>query len=381
MKVVLKECKQYNVDAITTTVIEALNRLQFDFSKLYNAKVAIKPNLLTSASSESAVVTHPAFFKAIVQIVKQYGGVPILVESPAVHSLQRVMKKTGYDAIVTEEEVLVADTSDCIIIHNDNARQFKRFEVPRILSECDIIFNLPKFKTHALTHITCAVKNLFGTIHGMKKSQWHIKAKSKYEFAEMLLDLYEAYYTNSQMPKTIIHIADAITVLEGDGPGPSGTPKFMGIIGASFNAIALDYALSDIAGFEIEAIPTITMGVQRELCVPLHSVEIIKDETASSGMHCKAPRESGSTKILSVPFINSLLKNWMIAKPVPDPEKCTLCYQCKQICPVKAIGNVIEGSQVPNYNYSQCIRCYCCMEICPESAISLSQPLLQRILK
>ncbi|MCX8124609.1 MAG: DUF362 domain-containing protein [Spirochaetes bacterium] len=381
MKVIVRECTQYDVDAIKIKVISALQELQFDFSKLYNAKVAVKPNLLTSASPESAVITHPAFFKAIVQIIKQYGGFPVLIESPAVQSLQRVMKKTGYDAIVTEEDVLVADTSDYMIIHNENAHHFKRFEVPKILSECDIIFNLPKFKTHALTHITCAVKNLFGTIHGLKKSQWHIKAKTRDDFAQMLLDLYEAFYTDTKIPRTIVHVVDAITIMEGDGPGPSGTPAFLGLIGVSYNAIALDYAISQQAGFELQNMPTITMGVKRGLCPPLEQITIIRDNEVSKGRRFIPPKKSGSTKILGIPVVHKLLKNLLIAKPVPDPLKCTLCYQCKQICPVKAISSAVNGNKVPHYNYSQCIRCYCCMEICPESAITLSKPLLMQILK
>ncbi|MGB4269578.1 MAG: DUF362 domain-containing protein [Spirochaetota bacterium] len=379
MKVILKECSHYDVEVIKTKVVAALNQLQFDFSKLYNAKVAIKPNLLTSASPESAVITHPAFFKAIVQIVKQHGGIPILVESPAVHSLQRVMKKTGYDAIVTEEDVFVADTSDCIIIHNDNAYHFKRFEVPKILTECDILFNLPKFKTHALTHITCAVKNLFGTIHGMKKSQWHIKAKTRDEFAQMLLDLYQAYCTDNALPKTIVHIADAITMMEGDGPGPGGRPAFLGVICMSYNAIAVDYALSQLAGFTIDNIPTINMGFKRGLCTTPETINIFKDSGVSVGRISIPPKEAGSTKVLGIPLLNTVLKNLLVAKPLPDPEKCTLCYQCKQICPVKAISTSKDG-KVPCYDYSACIRCYCCMEICPESAISLTKPLLQRII-
>jgi len=381
MEVILKECKTYNDDIVTKQITSALNALHFDFSRFYNAKVAIKPNLLTSTAPEAAIVTHPLFFRAIVHVIKQHGGIPILVESPAVHSLQRVMKKAGYDTIVADEDIQVADTSDYIIIYNENARHFKYFEVPKIFTECDIIINLPKFKTHALTYITCAVKNFFGTIHGMKKSQWHIKAKTKSEFSEMLLDLYEAYITDSSLPKTIIHIVDAITILEGDGPGLNGNPKFMGIIGASYNAIAVDYALSKIAGFTIDEIPTITMGMKRNICAVSDAITIVKDAAIENNYNCIPPKESGSQSILSISIVNRLLKNMIIAKPLPDDNKCTLCYQCKQICPAKAISIAKNGKKIPNYNYSKCIRCYCCMEICPESAISLSQPWLQKLMR
>jgi formate hydrogenlyase subunit 6/NADH:ubiquinone oxidoreductase subunit I len=36
---------------------------------------------------------------------------------------------------------------------------------------------------------------------------------------------------------------------------------------------------------------------------------------------------------------------------------------------------------VPDIDYSTCIRCYCCQELCPEGAITVSVPLLRRLLK
>jgi formate hydrogenlyase subunit 6/NADH:ubiquinone oxidoreductase subunit I len=64
-------------------------------------------------------------------------------------------------------------------------------------------------------------------------------------------------------------------------------------------------------------------------------------------------------------------------KPVPLEGKCTLCYQCKKICPAGAIDISDGEHKTPTYNYKKCIRCYCCKEICPEAAISLKKGALQ----
>ena len=91
--------------------------------------------------------------------------------------------------------------------------------------DADIIINLPKLKTHGLTTITCAVKNLFGLIPGLEKSQWHMKAPGREGFAELLLDLNEALMHGLSEPKPMLHLVDAVVGQEGNGPGPSGTPR------------------------------------------------------------------------------------------------------------------------------------------------------------
>ncbi|MFW5770967.1 MAG: DUF362 domain-containing protein, partial [Spirochaetota bacterium] len=109
-KVAAYKCEQYDTGQIKTVFKKSLQDIEFDLSSMRKMRVAIKPNLLRDSSPEKGVVTHPLFFQAAVQLVKENGGIPILVESPAVHSLDRVLKKTGYDEIIHEENVEVADT-------------------------------------------------------------------------------------------------------------------------------------------------------------------------------------------------------------------------------------------------------------------------------
>ena len=129
------------------------------------------------------MVTHPEFFRAALRMVRDHGGTPVLCESPGFQPLAKVMKKTGYDRIVEEEGCEIADPRATAILFYDGPCRYKRFEISSAVFDADIILNLPKFKTHGLTYITGAVKNLFGLIYGLNKSQWHLKARSKEEFS------------------------------------------------------------------------------------------------------------------------------------------------------------------------------------------------------
>lgn len=66
-----------------------------------------------------------------------------------------------------------------------NCLKYRSFLVAEKIMNSEFIFNLPKLKIHSLTYFTGAVKNLFGTIHGLEKSRWHVKTKTEKEFIKL----------------------------------------------------------------------------------------------------------------------------------------------------------------------------------------------------
>ena len=62
-----------------------------------------------------------------------------------------------------------------------------------------------------------------------------------------------------------------------------------------------------------------------------------------------------------------------VSAPVPkiDPQRCTLCGQCEQICQFKAIA-VLPGADVLTFP-ELCHSCGGCWAVCPEDAISRDQ--------
>ena len=213
-KISLLRCEAYEPRSLKECLRSGLQGIGVEPAVFKGKRVLIKPNLLSASPPETAVVTHPEFFRAVLQVVREEGGNPILVESPAFQHLGKVMAKAGYDRIIREEGCEVADTRKTSVLFHEGGKGYRRFELASALFEADMVLSLPKLKTHSLTYITGAVKNLFGLIHGLNKSKWHVKAPSSEAFSEFLLDLYEALLRGFERPKTFIHIMDAILGME-----------------------------------------------------------------------------------------------------------------------------------------------------------------------
>lgn len=382
-RVSLLRCAGYSPRMLDEKLRESLSNMGFEPRQFKGARVAVKPNLLRSSAVESAVVTHPEFFRAAVRLVKAGGGTPVLVESPAFQGVEKVASKTGYDAVIREESLEVWDNRSTGVLHYGEGRTFRRFEIALPVFDADIILNLPKFKTHGLTHVTAAVKNLFGFFPGLAKSQWHMRARTPQEFSEFLLDFYEAVLKGFQKPKGMLHLIDAVVGMEGEGPGPGGTAREVGAVIAGTDAVAVDFVAVNLVGIDHRRVRTITEGHRRGLgCASFDGIELRGDGLDGFPEICFVPPRSSPISGPALWPINSnTIKNLFVQRPVPSPEKCTLCYQCERICPAGAIGKTSGRSKVPAYDYDRCIRCYCCLEICPEAAIYLKDGRLQWLIR
>jgi len=381
-RVSLQKCDEYDCSAIKKKIVESFSHIGFDPSALGGKLVAVKPNLLSATRVEQAVVTHPEVFRAAVRLVKEYGGTPVLIESPAVHSVQRVMKKAGYDRIVEQEGCRVADASRATTLHYPGGERYKSFGIISDLFEADFVISLPKFKTHNLTYITGAVKNLFGFISGLEKSQWHLKARTKAEFSGFLLDLFAALQNGFEKPKKFVHVMDAIVGMDGQGPGASGRPKKIGALIASTDAVAADAIATRLTGLEAAEADTLTLGERRGLgFASPDRIEVLgasPDDFQVSGF--EAYRSNLRMNLVNWAMRLPYIRDLVIDKPVLLSQKCTLCLQCQEICPAGAISRSGGTGRTLLYDYQKCIRCFCCMEVCPEAAIELRRGPLQELL-
>jgi uncharacterized protein (DUF362 family) len=76
--------------------------------------------------------------------------------------------------------------------------------------EADLIVSLPKMKTHHWVGVTASMKNLYGTIPGIKYG-WPKNVLHHAGIPETVFDI------NASLPKSIA-IIDGIDCMEGDGP-------------------------------------------------------------------------------------------------------------------------------------------------------------------
>lgn len=51
-----------------------------------------------------------------------------------------------------------------------------------------------------------------------------------------------------------------------------------------------------------------------------------------------------------------------------DPERCELCYQCEEVCPLECVKFVKDGKEF-YYEDERCWRCGRCTRVCPEGSL------------
>jgi uncharacterized protein (DUF362 family)/ferredoxin len=379
--VALLKCDEYNNTELKKTIREGLDLVGFDLKSLKNKRVCLKPNLIMPFRAERALTTHPEMFRAVAEIVRDYTKNIVVIESPNFFPLESTMKKTGLYPVAQDLGIEIADNMVEAIIRNEDGKRFKQFEISRAFFDVDVIINIPKLKTHGFTHYTGAVKNLFGTMPGTRKSRMHMRAPSQAEFAEFLLDLYGALLTGFGKTMRFLHVMDAVIGMEGEGPGPSGKPRHIGAVLASEDAIALDHVAVSLVGLDEKKVFTLREGFSRGYgAAGPDDIYIAGEDLSKMRLHDFIPSKVTMMGGVFWPMTSPTVKNLFVEKPVPRAEACTLCYNCMKVCPAGAITKDDRG-RPPRYNHRKCIRCYCCMETCPESAIDLRPGRLQWLMK
>lgn len=340
-------------------------------------KVVIKPNLVSKKSPHSAITTNPAFVNAVIRIAEEAGGIVTIAESPG-GPYNRTMLNAVYGACGMNEAVegtgakLNYDTEFTEVEHKEG-HTIKRIPIINPILEADVIINLPKLKTHAMTSYTGAVKNLFGTIPGTYKAELHFRLDDRRAFCSMLVDLCERV-------KPTLNIMDAIDGMEGNGP-TSGIDRHIGLVLASENPYELDMAACDIIGYEPDEVDTVKFSIERGHAVKSYGeIDIAGcsiDEVRIPDF-LKPESHFNLLKLVNLPSaMNAMLVNKLASRPDIKYKECISCGECARCCPPKAIS--MESGR-PVINRQECIRCFCCQELCPKSAVKIKRSLLNRFM-
>jgi uncharacterized protein (DUF362 family)/NAD-dependent dihydropyrimidine dehydrogenase PreA subunit len=373
----IQRCEDYDQAAVDEAVKAALEPLGGVRAFVApGQRVMLKVNLLTKAEPDRAVSTHPALVRAVVREVRAAGASDIaLGDSPggrtSAAAARSLFEVSGMAAVAAEEGArLVLLDDDVVRVHSAEGKLYQSFNLGREAVEADVLIDLPRLKTHGFMMFTGAVKNLFGCIPGLEKAQFHLKVPDRDDFGEMLVDLLLAC-------RPELSIMDAVVGMEGDGPS-GGSPKHVGAVLASADAVALDVVASAIAGFDPMEVYTNAAANRRGLG-PRTADEV---ETVGAGWREVAPSSFAHPARDITRGMPGGVARWMRARissrPVlARPDACTGCRTCEKNCPVEAIR--LAGGH-PRFDYDTCIRCYCCQELCPEHAIDLRTPWVVRSL-
>jgi uncharacterized protein (DUF362 family)/Pyruvate/2-oxoacid:ferredoxin oxidoreductase delta subunit len=357
-------CGDYTHDNVRTAVRTSLDYLGglARFVKK-DQTVLIKPNLLSAKDPSRAITTHPTVVRAVVEEVQRLGAIPILGDSPGGvdRGIVRVWENTKLSEVAGQTGTkLVAFESAGVCAKTTPAG--KTYFIAKPVLDADVIISLAKLKTHTLTLMTCAVKNMFGSIPGFRKAEYHKEATKPKDFAEVLVDIFS-------LTKPHLTLVDAVVCMDGDGPS-SGDPKYAGLLFSGTDAVALDLVAAKIMGFKEGEIDTTSVARKRGLGPKsLDQIEI-RGENLSQLPLPKFVLPSNRYMKLIPDLLIKLVAPLVWVRPNILDGNCINCNICVENCPTKTIH---QGDKRPYFDYANCINCMCCHELCPQKAVYLEK--------
>ena len=374
------ECKNYEPAQVRQALFELLQPLGGLNWVTPGMKVGIKANLVTFMKPEAAGTTHPALLCALVEMLKEKGAEVTLGDSPgciytAVY-LDRVYAATG----MKEAEKAGATLNHDFSVKEaefPEAKVAKTFTYTGWLDSMDAIINFCKLKTHGMMSMSCAAKNLFGTVPGPVKPEYHYRFPDPMQVAHMILDLNEYF-------KPCLHIVDGVIGMEGNGP-TAGKPRQIGLLMASANPHACDRIGAALIGLSPDEVPTLKAAVLRGM-IPENAEEIptvgidwkeriIPDFQLVE--RAKSLRFNRESETFFGRISAAVMDKALASVPYLHPAECIGCKECFKICPADAITMM---EKKPVIDRKKCIRCFCCQEFCPKGALKVKRPFLAKLL-
>jgi uncharacterized protein (DUF362 family)/Pyruvate/2-oxoacid:ferredoxin oxidoreductase delta subunit len=358
-KTALVRCSSYNPLEVRRALRQSLDLLGSPETIIRPGDtVLLKPNLLTAKEPERAITTHPEIIAAVGEVVLDCRGKIVLGDSPGgqARDLPKYWDKTGIGKAASHLGIKPASFENAGIVSFPMPEGF--VGISRLALEADLIINLPKLKTHQLTRLTGAVKNMFGVVPGFRKGEIHARAPLPLHFSQFVIAIYQCVIP-------ALTVMDAVIAMEGNGPS-SGHPRQVGALLVSQDALALDSLAARLVGMEEMRLPIFQAAVQAGLWDFDHNgLPVLGEDPLDLAVpDFKMPDVHRLDRL--PPFLLQSLKKLIWVRPKADPVLCTACARCVQNCPQNAME---FKKSIPQIDYKACTKCGCCDELCPERAI------------
>ncbi len=340
-------------------------------------RVLLKLNLLMKKHPDDAVTTHPVFVKALASLLLEHGCEVIIGDSPGgpfnPSALRGIYRACGMEALEKEIPVVLNYNTNSYEIKNEEGLILKKITAIEVLKEVDKVISVSKLKTHGMMLFTGAVKNMFGTVAGLEKAEYHVKMPNYKDFSNALVDICLA-------ANPVLSFMDGIVGMEGAGPS-GGTPRKIGVTIASESPYHLDCVAASIVGINIKKVPTIQRCLERGIIksdltdISIKGIDI--DEIKIKDYLIPEIRSLDLLEGKLPKFMREIFNDMLQPSPIFNHSICVGCGDCAKNCPPQVIT---MDNKRPMVALEGCIRCFCCQELCPVKAVEIHRPWLMRLL-
>lgn len=277
--VFLASGQQYGA-GLVKTIEDGLKAVGFELKQLAGKKVLLKPNMVEPTRAAPHMTTHPWVVAAAAEVFRRWGADVKVGEAPGhVRDSELALFASKIGEVLQDERIPFADLNYEASDWKRNVARYSKLKglyFPASILEADLIVSLPKLKTHHWVGVTASMKNLYGTLPGLRYG-WPKNVLHFNGIPETVCDI------NAALPNTIA-IVDAIDCMEGDGP-ILGSLKRLGMIGVSKSPAAMDSTCARIMGFDPAKIPY--LGLVRGRMAPVDEYRI--DERGESWRSLYSP--------------------------------------------------------------------------------------------
>jgi uncharacterized protein (DUF362 family) len=210
--------------------------------------VVIKVNLCYYWNASTGQTTDPLLVSALIQYLRERcgHGVDIRIVEADASAMQTkyAFRLLGYTRLAEKEKVKLVNLSEDLIEEKElqiNGRKIA-LRVPKMLFESDLFINMPKLKVMRATHISCAMKNLFGCIALPRKVKYH-------PF------LAEAIVAINKVLKPHINLVDGIVAL-------GKYPVKLNLLMAAQSTFAADYVAAQVRGYNPSSMEFLNLSIK-----------------------------------------------------------------------------------------------------------------------
>lgn len=245
-------------ERLEQTIREGLLAVGVSPESLRGKRVLLKPNLVEPFRTAPQITTDPTVIAAAAEVFRRWDATVAVGEGPGhMRDTEFILDESRLAPMLRDLSLPFTDLNyDDMATAPNRGRtsKLREFFFPRAILEADLVVSLPKLKTHHWMGMTAALKNMYGTLPGLKYG-WPKNVLHYAGIPQTVVDI------NASLPPTLT-IVDGILCMEGDGP-ILGTAKPLGIIAVGTDLTAVDATCARIIGLVPELIPYLQIASNR----------------------------------------------------------------------------------------------------------------------